>query len=110
MKLRHASALRRLEYMARRVDQQRDRPDKLLPILKDVCETRLELYDDPSFHFPVLEARLKIATLIEAAKECEVAVGRALDSDVEDARYHRLDAEVCLVRAKAGLSRVGRNR
>jgi hypothetical protein len=102
-KLRSASAFRRLELAAQRVADHQDTPDKLLPILKDVGESRLELCDDPSDLVPVLEARLGLARLIEEVKSCEVEVGRSADHNLEDARYARLDAEVQLARARAAL-------
>jgi hypothetical protein len=101
MKLRYASALRRLELAAQRVADHQDAPDKLLPILEDVGESRLELCEDPSSLIPVLEARLGLARLIEEVKGSEVEVGRAAQQKLEDARYARLDAEVRLARARA---------
>jgi hypothetical protein len=102
-KLRYASALRRLELAAQRVADHQDAPDKLLPILKDLGESRLELCDDPAALIPVLAARLGLARLIEEVKECEVEVGRSAKHNLEDARYARLDAEVQLARARAAL-------
>jgi hypothetical protein len=110
MKLRYASALRRLDFEAQRVEDHQDAPDKLLPILKDVCESRRELCADPSAVIPVLEAYLGLARLIEATRECEVEVGRAANHSLEDARYTRLDAEVRLARARAGLKPARRDR
>jgi hypothetical protein len=110
MKLRYASAFRRLVFEAQRVEDHQDAPDKLLPILKDVGESRLELCDDPSALIPVLEARLRLARLIEEVKESEVEVGRAGEHKLEDARYARLDAEVRLARARAALKTARRER
>jgi hypothetical protein len=101
MKLRCASAFRRLHLVTQQVVDHQDAPDKLLPILDDVGESRLELYDDRSALIPVLEARLALARLIEEVKACEVEVGRAAEHKLEDARYARLDAEVRLARARA---------
>jgi hypothetical protein len=101
MKLRYASALRRLEFAAQRVANHQDAPEKLVPILEDVGASRFELCDDPSALIPVLEAHLGLARVIEAAKVCEVEVGRAGEHNLEDARFNRLDAEVRLARARA---------
>jgi hypothetical protein len=109
-KLRSASAFRRLELAAQRVADHQDAPDKLLPILKDVSESRLEMRDDPSALIPVLEARLGLARLIEEVKACEVEVGRSAEHNLEDARYDRLDAEVQLARARAVLKAPQRDR
>jgi hypothetical protein len=109
-KLRYASAFRRLELSAQRVADHQDAPDMLLPILKDLGESRLELCDDPSALIPVLEARLGLARLIEELKECEVEVGRGARHHLEDARYARLDAEVELARARAALQAPRRDR
>ena len=110
MKLRFASALRRLEVAAQRVKYLRDAPDKLLPILTDVGESRLELCNDPSALIPVLEARLGLARFIEEVKERELEVGRCAKHNLEDARYARLDAEVQLARARAALKAPRRDR
>ena len=110
MKLRYASAFRRLEVAAQRVKYLRDAPDKLLPILKDVGESRLELCDDPSALIPVLEAQLGLARFIEEVKERELEVGRCARHNLEDARYARLDAEVQLARARAALKAPRRDR
>lgn len=109
-KLRFASALRRLEIAAQRVKYLRDAPDKLLPILKDVGESQLELCNDPSALIPVLEARLGLARFIEELKERGLEVGRCAKHDLEDARYARLDAEVQLARARAALKAPRRDR
>jgi hypothetical protein len=110
MKLRHASALRRLAFEAQRVEGHQDAPEKLLPILKDVGESRHELYDDPSALLPALEAQLALARLIEEARESEVQVGRAGEHSLEDARYTRLDCEVRLARARAALKTARQDR
>jgi hypothetical protein len=109
-KLRYASAFRRLELVTQRVGCQQEPPEKLFPILKDFGESRLELYDDPSAVIPVLEARLRLARLIEQLKECEAEVGRGAKHNLEDARYDRLDAEVQLARARAALKTPQRDR
>ena len=109
-KLRYASAFRRLELAAQRVAGHQDAPDKLLPILKDVGESRLELRDDPSVPVRVLEARLGLARLLEEVKECEVKVGRSAEHNLEDARYARLDAEVQLARARVAPTAPRRDR
>jgi hypothetical protein len=103
MKLRYASALRRLELAAQRVADHQDAPDKLVPILEDVGESRLELCEDPSSLIPVLEALLGLSWRIEEVKEIEVEVGCAAQHKLEDARYARLDAEVRLAWARAAL-------
>ena len=82
----------------------------LLPILKDVGESRLELCSDPSALIPVLEARLGLARFIEEVKERELEVGRCAKHNLEDARYARLDAEVQLARARAALKAPRRDR
>src|SRR5262245_22752933 len=110
MKLRYASALRRLASGAQRVEDHQDAPDKLLPILEDLGESRRELCDDPLALIPVLEAELGLARLIEEFKECEKEVGRAVPHDVEEARYTRLDAEVRLARARAAATTARRSR
>jgi hypothetical protein len=101
MKLRYAAAFRRLELATLRVADHRYPPEKLLAILEDVGESRLELCDDPSSLIPVQEARQGLARLIEEVKEGEVEVGRASEYELEGARYARLDAEVRLARARA---------
>jgi hypothetical protein len=101
MKLRYASAFRRLELATQRVADHQDPPDRLIAILQDVGESRLELCDDPSALIPVQEARLALARLIEQLKEIEVEVGRAGEYALQGARYARLDAEVRLARARA---------
>jgi hypothetical protein len=110
MKLRYASAVRRLELTAQRVEGQQDAPDKLLPILEDLGESRLELCNDPSALVPVLEARLGLARIIEEVKANEVEVGRVAQHKLEDARYARLSAEVRLAQAKAALKTPRGNR
>jgi hypothetical protein len=110
MKLRYASAVRRLELTAQRVAGQQDAPDKLLPILEDVGESRLELCNDPSALVPVLEARLGLARIIEEVKANEVEVGRVAQHKLEDARYARLSADVRLAQARAALKTPRGNR
>lgn len=101
MKLRYASAFRRLELATERVKDHQDPPEKLLAILEDVGESRLDLYEDPSALIHVQEARLGLARLIEEFREAEIEAGRAGEYELEGARYTRLDAEVRLARAKA---------
>ena len=110
MKLRYASAFRRLVFEVQRVEDHQDAPDKLLPILKDVGESRLELCDDPSALIPVLQARLGLARIIEEVKECEVEAGRSGKHNLEDARYARLSADVRLAQARAALKTPRGNR
>jgi hypothetical protein len=100
MKLRYASAFRRLELATLRVADHLDPPEKLLAILEDVGKSRLELCGDPSMLIPVYESRLELARLIEEFKKSEVEVGRACEYELECARYARLDAEVRLARAR----------
>jgi hypothetical protein len=100
MKLRYASAFRRLEIATQRVADHQDPPEKLLAILGDVGEARLDICDDPSALIPVQEARLELARLIEEVKEGDVEVGRACEYELEGARYARLDAEVRLAQAR----------
>ena len=57
MKLRYASAFRRLELATERVKDHQDPPEKLRAILEDVGESRLELYNDPSELILVQEAQ-----------------------------------------------------
>jgi hypothetical protein len=101
MKLRYASALRRLVLATERVRNHQDPPEKLLAILDGLGESRLELCNDPSALIPVQEARLGLARLIEESKKAEVEVGRGCEYELEGARYARLDAEVRLARARA---------
>jgi hypothetical protein len=76
MKLRAASAFRRLELAAQRVAHHQDAPGKLLPILEDVGESRLELCDDPSALIPVLEGPNPVLChLAPGAKTLSVQVG-----------------------------------
>ncbi len=103
-KLRYASAFRRLELAAQRVADHVDMPDKLLVILVDLGEARLDLCDLPSALIPVLEARLGLARLIEEVRAREVEVGRGGRHNLEDARYARLDAKVQLARAMAAVN------
>ena len=58
MKLRYASAFRRLELATERVRNHQDPPEKLLAIVDDLGESRLELCCDASALIPVHEARL----------------------------------------------------
>jgi hypothetical protein len=105
MKLRHASALRRLQLAAARVGEHADAPDKLVPILEDVFKASRELYDDPAAQVPVLEAHAEIARLLEAAVKCRVDEGRESPPRLEDAHYSRLEAELRLARAKVAACR-----
>ena len=102
-KLRFASALRRLEIAAQRVKYLRDAPDKLLPILKDVGESRLELCDDPSALIPVLEARLGSLGLSKRSRSASWKSGVVPNTTWRTRIYARLDAEVQLARARAAL-------
>jgi hypothetical protein len=108
VKLRHTSALRRLAHAAARVSEHKIPPERLIPALRDVCQSQTELSDDPAFQLSILQANLDLAKLIEAMKQIEAEVGRAAEPELEDARYNRLDAELRLARAKAapGRSRV----
>jgi hypothetical protein len=107
---RYASAFRRLELAVQRVAAHQDAPERLLSILKDLSESRLELCDDLSGLIPVLESRLRLARFIEEVKACEVEVGTVARHKLEDARYARLDAEVQLAQAKGALKHPQRDR
>jgi hypothetical protein len=110
LKLRHASALRRLQLATQRVVDHRDSPEKLLAILEAVGRSRLELCDDASALIPVQEARLRLASLIEEAKAGEAEVGRVGEYGLEAARYVRLDADAELTCAKAARKAPRRDR
>jgi hypothetical protein len=101
-KHRYASAFRRLELAVERVAVHQDKPDKLVSILRDLSESQMELFGETSDLIPVLEARVGLARLIEEVKKYEVEAGCAVEQNLEDARYARLDAEVELARARAG--------
>ena len=65
-----------------------------------VTQAELELSDDPGRKVAALEKLVEMAKFLELSSAALARAGRETEAAVVEARYHRLDAEVRLMRAR----------
>jgi MoxR-like ATPase len=83
------------EYEKERIDF--NELDRTFGQLRDSAEA---LSDKPADQIEFLELDLELARTIESHLVVDAKAGRCSRSDAEEARYHRLDAEIRLLKAK----------
>jgi hypothetical protein len=103
LKARYNTAVRVLAQDVEHYSQGRGMVDTLLPALRQVRDSRLELSDSSADHLVVLEVYSELARSIERLRDCQADAGRASIREVEQSRYTRLDAEIQLLRCRRKL-------
>jgi hypothetical protein len=75
-------------------------PDILFDAGKRLCQSGMEVYDDPKDRIKLLTDYVELAKDTEKTFEAQLGGGRVDTSVFHEARYFRIDAEIQLLKAK----------
>jgi hypothetical protein len=100
LKARYNAAVAEMKARFKEFEAGRGRVDSMLGASKRLLESGLELSAGPNDRIKLLEQFLEMAKEAERIKQVLVDEGREAPTELHEARYLRIDAEIRLLRAK----------